>query len=403
MAVPISVAGFAVLPVSYPGNCTHYIYARSHTGSKKNVSKTLPDGRTLFLVNVPPDATERELVLLFKNCGTVEKVVFDLDPQETLVEQDDSDEEGEDEPAEEAAVEGEAGEQPRKRRKLGKDKPLPPKVTPLPPKSLRRLRTTGRSAHLVFLDASSLDRALAPQPKMRPWPTSEEPSGLAHYAALHDSLRPPLDIVQQHADSWMELFEFELKQTKQQSKYRKGEAIVDEDGFTLVTRGGAYGQTLGGGVAVASKKFQQTGQTRLRNKKKEDQQKPGFYAFQKAEKQRNGMLVAFSLECHSVYFIFPRIDGAQEELGSGQSKSRETKGVKKIQAILGLYFCISPTHSALIISLESEVCFRIQISSEISKRFNAGPQARRPSVKMPLVLSYVGIIPKLTCNWPQSQ
>ncbi|KAJ7291101.1 ribosomal RNA-processing protein 7-domain-containing protein, partial [Mycena rebaudengoi] len=267
---PNSVAGFAVLPVSYPGNCTHYIYARSHTGSKKNVSKTLPDGRTLFLVNVPPDATERELVLLFKNCGTVEKVVFDLDPQETLVEQDDSDEEGEDEPAEEAAVEGEAGEQPRKRRKLGKDKPLPPKVTPLPPKSLRRLRTTGRSAHLVFLDASSLDRALAPQ---------AENAAMAH--TLHDSLRPPLDIVQQHADSWMEL---------SSPKYRKGEAIVDEDGFTLVTRGGAYGQTLGGGVAVASKKFQQTGQTRLRNKKKEDQQKPGFYAFQKAEKQRNELM-----------------------------------------------------------------------------------------------------------------
>ncbi|KAF7342027.1 Ribosomal RNA-processing protein 7 like protein [Mycena venus] len=288
MSLPSSVAGFSVLPVSYAGSSTHYIYARSHTGSKKNVSQALPDGRTLFLVNVPPDATERELVLLFKGCGTVEKVVFDLDAQETLVEQDDSDEEDEEDEAEDAEAVDDT-EQPRKRRKLNKPQPL--KVIPLPSKPLRRLRPTGRTAHLVFLDASSLERALAPQPKTRPWPaTSEEPSGLAHYAALYDSLRPPLDIVREHADSAMELYEFELKQTKQQTKYRKGEAIVDEDGFTLVTRGGAYGQTLGGGVAVASKQFQESGETSARNKKKEPKQKANFYAFQKAEKQRNDLL-----------------------------------------------------------------------------------------------------------------
>ncbi|KAJ7481662.1 ribosomal RNA-processing protein 7-domain-containing protein [Mycena latifolia] len=269
-----SIAGFTILPVSYAGTSTHYIYARSHAGSKKQASQTLPDGRTLFLVNVPPDATERELV------------VFDLDAQETLVEPDDSDDDEGEEEDEEALDETET--QPRKRRKLSKA--LPPKVVPLPSKPLRRLRNTGRSAHLIFLDASSLERALAPQPKPRPWPASEEPSGLAHYTALSDSLRPPLDIVREHADSAMELFEFELKQTKQKTKYRKGEAIVDEDGFTLVTRGGAYGQTLGGGVAVASKKFQQSGETRTRHKKKEPKQKAGFYAFEKAEKQRNELM-----------------------------------------------------------------------------------------------------------------
>ncbi|KAJ6481750.1 ribosomal RNA-processing protein 7-domain-containing protein [Mycena sanguinolenta] len=289
MSLPTSVAGFSVLPISYAGTSTHYVYARSHTGSKKNPTSELPDGRTLFLVNVPPDATERELVLLFKGCGTVEKVVFDLDAQETLVEHDDSDSDdlgsGEEENGDDAEMET---TQPRKRRKL--NKPQPPKVVPLPSRPLRRLRSTGRTAHLVFLDASSLERALAPQPKPRPWPTtSEEPSGLAHYAALYDSLRPPLDIVREHADSAMELYEFELKQTKQQTKYRKGEAIVDEDGFTLVTRGGAYGQTLGGGVAVASKQFQETGETGTR-KKKEKKQKTNFYAFQKAEKQRNDLL-----------------------------------------------------------------------------------------------------------------
>ena len=30
-------------------------------------------------MNVPPDATEQELTVLFKHAGTVEKVVFDTD------------------------------------------------------------------------------------------------------------------------------------------------------------------------------------------------------------------------------------------------------------------------------------------------------------------------------------
>lgn len=94
-----------------------------------------------------------------------------------------------------------------------------------------------------------------------------------------------------HADSSLEFYEYELAKKKQKSKYRKGEAIVDEDGFTLVTRGGAYGQTLGGGVSVASKRFQRSGETtRNRNSKKEKKEKEGFYAFQKAEKQRLELL-----------------------------------------------------------------------------------------------------------------
>ena len=51
--------------------------------------------------------------------------------------------------------------------------------------------------------------------------------------------------------------------------YKKGEAIMGEDGFTPVTRGGAYGKTLGGGVGVASKKFQRSArQARSKTQKK---------------------------------------------------------------------------------------------------------------------------------------
>ena len=53
----------------------------------------------------------------------------------------------------------------------------------------------------------------------------------------------------------------DLEKMKQKPAYRKGEAIVDEDGFTLVTKGGAYGQSLGGGIGVARKAFEKTGRT----------------------------------------------------------------------------------------------------------------------------------------------
>jgi ribosomal RNA-processing protein 7 len=114
--------------------------------------------------------------------------------------------------------------------------------------------------------------------------TTEEPGGLADYLALYDSLWPPLDAVKEHADTYVEVYEYQLAKQRQTSQYKKGEAISDEDGFTLATRGGAYVQTLGGGISVASKRFQQTGETRSRNKKKSER----FHAFQKAEKQRKG-------------------------------------------------------------------------------------------------------------------
>ncbi|KIJ59181.1 hypothetical protein HYDPIDRAFT_177909 [Hydnomerulius pinastri MD-312] len=292
--LPKLLSGFTVLPVSY-AHSTHIIYARAHT-SAKSKNSAFPVDRTLFLVNVPVDATDREISLFFKHCGTVERVVYDRDALDEEQAGDETEDSGDEDEEAESSMDVDASEknegQPRKKRKGQKDakeKPVAPTVVPLPTVPLRTLRKTGNNAHLIFLDASSLAKALAPPPKPRLWPSSEEPKGLARYAALYDSRRPPLDAVKAHADSSMDLFEFELAKSKQQSAYRKGEAIIDEDGFTLVTRGGAYGQTLGGGVGVANKRFQATGRTGSR-KKKEPKEKETFYAFQKAEKQRKAVM-----------------------------------------------------------------------------------------------------------------
>ncbi|KAL5507773.1 hypothetical protein ACEPAH_5391 [Sanghuangporus vaninii] len=292
--LPSTLSGFAVLPVVYSKDATHILYAKQHTAAKKTSSKDAPDvlprDRTLFLVNVPPDATEREFTLLFKPDGIVEKVVFDQRAAEkealnALEESDDDADEGQDEDESMEVDEG----RPAKKPKRSKMKGERPTLVPLPTTPLRTFRQTGRTAFVLFLDASSLAKALTPPHKPRLWPNSPEPRGLAHYKALYSAMRPPLDAVRAHAESAIALYDYEEAKRKRSSEYRKGEAIVDEDGFTLVTRGGAYGKTLGGGISVATKQFQETGETASKKKKKKAE-KEGFYAFQKHEKKRQELI-----------------------------------------------------------------------------------------------------------------
>lgn len=286
------IAGFTTIPATYADNVQHYIYARPHVSKPKASAKSpeWPEDRTLFVVNLPPDATDREAILFFQRYGVVERVVFDED-RSPVDEDDMMNSEDEDEDAD-------------------PENPSPvktalPNIITLPPPAqpLRKHRKTGKTAHVIFLDSSSLS-SLPSSTKSLSWPSSSEsPSGLAHYAALYQALRPPLDSVKAHVDSYMAHFSA-AQARPAASKYKKGEAIVDDDGFTLVTRGGAYGQTLGGGVAVASKKFalgvssdSQTKRKRKKEKRKKEDEE-GFYAFKKADKQRKGVFL-----CHSYFGI----------------------------------------------------------------------------------------------------
>ncbi|KZV87361.1 hypothetical protein EXIGLDRAFT_680044 [Exidia glandulosa HHB12029] len=296
-----SVGGFTILPLRYSSSATHNIYVRAHAGSRP---KGVPEGRALFLVNVPPDATEHELSTLFSSYGTVEKVLFSsfVVSHDELEGGDDDDEDVQDDAADDESESSSEDEHPRKKRKLDKGakdkkkKPTaPPRVEPLlASSSLRTLRPSGSSAHLVFLDPSSLQRALSslPPPKPPAWPaktSNPEPSGLSYYAARHAALRPPLSTVLTHAESAILAYDWKLEKQKriEKSKYKKGEEIVDEDGFTLVVRGGAYGQSVGGGVGVASKRFElahNKEDEEAAKKKKKKKEKEGFYAFQVREK-----------------------------------------------------------------------------------------------------------------------
>ena len=316
MDLPDKVADFTVLPLFYSKSTQHFLYLREHTSKPRSGNAApLPNGRTLFLVNIPPDATERELTLFFKPCGHVERVIiqsYGWNPEAygPLENSEDEDEdEGVMKTAEEVTMVNDEDDSihRRKKRKITKqnqkNKGPPPKVIPLPQPELplRILYRSGSSAHIVFTDTISISRALglrSASSDQRAWPPAKgatAPSGLAHYAELYKTQRPSLPGIKIHADTFIEVYEYNKALKKQRSDYRKGQAIVDDDGFTLVTRGGAYGTTLGGGVGVASKKFMNdmsTGENQpsgKRGKKKPKRhEKANFYKFQIHEKKRKG-------------------------------------------------------------------------------------------------------------------
>lgn len=281
-----------VLSLTLSPSATHYLYLRKH---HSQAGGFFPEARTLFIANLPIDCSERQLAQFFKacKCGIVERVVFDgsIHGQHSLAE--DADEEDNEEKTEDAMDEDED------------DRPSSSKVTPLPPIPAS-LRSSGHTAHIIFLDASSVSSALAlassssSSKKRLKWPppslhSDEEPTGLNRLLATYKALHPPLSTSLSHSESFIASYEsskLKLAAAQAQTKYKKGEAIVDEYGFTLVTRGGAYGATLGGGAGVASRQFQldaNSGRAEEREKaRRKKKEKMDFYTFQMREQKRKG-------------------------------------------------------------------------------------------------------------------
>lgn len=361
----------------------HYIFIKEHKGSRsasstatsagpkstsatQTASKALlstlaaagleefPENRTLFIANLPVDYNVREdTQKIFGEYGPVERVIVKENEQQSLAgglggvgdwvdsddedEQDDEDEEMDsaDEQEEAKVIEGQTPEtksasQPLGRRRRHRSdrqtqkKSKIPEIIPLPPLDPRTtspLLPTNSSAYIIFLDPLSLQRALTLSPTRRPVrlirTLSNPPLGIPYYTALYDTLRPRLEDLKTHADSCIALYDHHFLAMK--SKQSAGE-IVDEDGFTLVVRGGRFGRTAGKGdkgVAVASRRFMLETGSKLKElkkmkvgegddlagmaldvdareglergkKRKNRLELDGFYGFQTNEKKRQG-------------------------------------------------------------------------------------------------------------------
>ncbi|MCO5580077.1 hypothetical protein L7F22_033943 [Adiantum nelumboides] len=310
------ISGFRALKVGQ-----HYVYLRKHAGD---------EGRTLFVVNLPPDTTDRHLRALFSRAGQIQKVSFWQDKRKRSEghgeeeEEEDEDEEEEDENEEYRGAEG-------KKVRAPAVVPLPP----LDPRNPHELLTTGTSAHVTFLDDSSLQRALA-MSEVRSWPDPFEgvvqaqqdldgadgadqkkkrkraahataqqamaesmsagppPLGLQFLLARQRSLRPPPASIKAHADSVVARYEFLRANPKPKKSAIKGVTVgpdgelLDEDGFTIVQRGGKYGRTaeVGGSASVrVAREHAQDGEPKKKKKKLEMED---FYRFQRKEQKKEG-------------------------------------------------------------------------------------------------------------------
>lgn len=164
------ISDFHVLPITYSSQATHYMYIRAHASRPKpGAVDPLPADRTLFVVNLPPDATERELKTLFGKFGTVERVSFaGHDRVQAILEQEDetSEEEEGNVDADENGMDeddsdGEDVQAKKQRKKVEREAKVAPKVVPLPIAALRALRPTGSVGHIVFASPQHLNASLA--------------------------------------------------------------------------------------------------------------------------------------------------------------------------------------------------------------------------------------------------
>ncbi|KAJ3158878.1 Ribosomal RNA-processing protein 7 [Geranomyces michiganensis] len=223
----------------------HYLFIRAHEPRKPDPK--LPAGRTLFVANVPTDATTAHFARLFRRCGSVERVAWDNA--------------------------GSAGT-------LG----------------FEGVKRTGGHAHVVFEQHDAVENAVGMKARARVW--SSEPAadaentdgstatapikGLAKYLAAHYAARPTLATLAAETDSTLAAFEDAERAAR--AAIESARNVPDEDGFVTVVRGrGRKGMNSDGqGASVTAARADDL--KKLKPKKKE---LVDFYRFQLRENKRN--------------------------------------------------------------------------------------------------------------------
>jgi ribosomal RNA-processing protein 7 len=220
---------FNVLSLSIPDHSPHYIYFKEHSTRIK--SSELPEGRTLFVVNIPVDANFKTLKKLFKDCGTLERFVVKQTPEFGFT----------------------------------------------PDNSILK---SGTSGHLIFKEddaiehISNIDQLEYSPPKklgINKWITE-------YLEMIPDSasLRKSID---------QELLEFEEMERMKKLEALEARNMPDKDGFVTVTRRGRRNTNKDGAGAIVSA----IDPRELKNIKPKEQKLVDFYRFQKREAKKNAL------------------------------------------------------------------------------------------------------------------
>jgi ribosomal RNA-processing protein 7 len=302
-ATPKTVAEFTVLPLILPtlaglpeqfSNAKHYLYVKPHAPTIRTAS----DDRSLFIANIPIDATESNLRSLFADQlggSMVERVEFDaLVPAQPLHKRWKTDRPG-----------AEGGGEGGKKRKRNEEALVVEGVvedndSALPQIWPGQLGRSGSGAVVVFVDKRSAQGALkeiqktVKEGKSVVWKSGDAFLGverklcqliiLPHNNAnklvgykSHNTLVYPSTIsLQSSINAYLTQFTA-LENIR--NKHRKtARSVPDDEGFITVTRGGRAGPAR---IEQAEQK-----KAELDDRKKKNGVKDDFYRFQNREKRK---------------------------------------------------------------------------------------------------------------------
>lgn len=282
--IPTQVQDFIALPLHLPAQpayqkeATHYLYLRQN--APRIPTDETP--REVFLVNVPVDATVKNLRQLFAEHlggGRVEDVEFE-DAQVGK---------GKGIKAPVVRSEGKRGKKRKRGAVVAGEGEVGEEVGLLPETWDRDIHRSGGTAVVRFVDQTSAQLALreakraAKTGKRIPWtPAPDDPPlGSARYRAHHTLRYPDPAVLQASTDAYMTAFAAREAETAGQLARQRMEP--DEDGFVTVVRGGRNGPARprpDADVEASGEAVEK------RRKKHKGNVEEGFYRFQVRERKK---------------------------------------------------------------------------------------------------------------------
>ncbi|KAJ2863375.1 hypothetical protein GGH94_003640 [Coemansia aciculifera] len=263
------LSGYKVLPVQIAGGTgTHYLYFKQHTSKRED--PLLPSSRTIYISNIPADATERDLRRLFQGVARVARVVF-----HSAVGQD---------AVKVAAAAAQATSEISKISKVVKGKPkATAEVTKV--QQVAPLLSSGGSAHVVLLEDVELGAVLGMKAGVREW-AIDSSHGLARHVLDYGAARPAVDAVRADVDAFMA--RFEEAQYERDRMLEQQQNVADADGFIPVVRRARGGKNTDGTASVTAMSTDEAREAGAA--RKEPTTYANLYRFQARERKRDQLV-----------------------------------------------------------------------------------------------------------------
>lgn len=197
----VIVNDFTVIQVKLneTSQAVHYLYIKEH--SVRDTHPCKPNGRTVFVLNVPPFVTEEAMKQIFSECGAVQRVFLHAKPSSG---------------------------------------PPPPQSSESPETFFQAqpLATGYQVAYIVYHEKSSVKRAKTMSySKERYFCTARCPlvTGIEKWRAAYiSSAPPPADRLKAEVETYMLEYDKTVEEEKQAAK--ESEGVPDEEGWIKVTK-----------------------------------------------------------------------------------------------------------------------------------------------------------------------